>query len=280
MPIFIDQHTTGRAGTVESLQLSADAAQVMTAHPRLRLTLPLEDDQLQFASATGNANLFDPQMTSRLSTHAPSLVFNPPSTQWPSGVARPGHWLRTDLPGLVPHLGAEARGWDDRVVIEDLEHSFPRSTQAGSVVVDHNSVTEDFMPVRQPDDSEPHESVSGDVALTGKGAGTVESPGGTHSAVLFQRGCGATTGLSTQISVLPAGDQPVHEGNAFRADTGHRASVRVGAWQGPWAEMHWLSQRHLRIRYAAGARPFAQVSEVNGISISFEPVPAPSPVRP
>jgi len=100
----------------------------------------------------------------------------------------------------------------------------------------------------------------------------LDAPDGAHSAVLFQRDCGATTGFSTQISVLPAGGQPEDSGNVLRADGGHDAAVRAGAWGGPWAEMHWLSSRHLLVRYAAGARLFAREAQVSGITISYEPV--------
>ena len=106
----------------------------------------------------------------------------------------------------------------------------------------------------------------------------VDSPGGAHSAVLFQRGCGATTGFSTQISVLPASTEPPGGGNVFRADTGHDAAVRTGAWHGPWAEVRWLSPRYLLIRHAEGARLFARSPEADGIRISYEPVA--SPARP
>ena len=106
-----------------------------------------------------------------------------------------------------------------------------------------------------------------------------DAPDGVHSAVLFQRDCGATTGSSTQISVLPGGGQPEDIGNLFRADTNHYTGVRVGAWRGPWAEMRWLSPRHLLIRYAAGARLFARTAELDGVRISYQPV-AVSPARP
>jgi hypothetical protein len=97
-----------------------------------------------------------------------------------------------------------------------------------------------------------------------------EAPDGAYRAVLFQRDCGATTGFSTQISVLRAGEEPTAGGNAFRADGD--GAVRAGSWGGPWAEARWLSARHLLIRYAAGARLFAQAEEVAGIRISYEPV--------
>jgi hypothetical protein len=107
----------------------------------------------------------------------------------------------------------------------------------------------------------------------------IASPDRGHSAVLFQRDCGATTGFSTQISVLPAGGEPADGGNVFRADSGRDAAIRIGSWQGPWAEMRWLSPRHLLIRYAAGARVFAKAEQMNGIRISYELAPV-SPARP
>jgi hypothetical protein len=102
----------------------------------------------------------------------------------------------------------------------------------------------------------------------------VEAPGGAHRAVLFQRDCGATTGFSTQLSVLRAGEEPTESGNAFIADDGD-GSVRAGPWGGPWAEARWLSPRLLLIRYPAGARLFARANEVAGVRISYEPVAPP-----
>jgi hypothetical protein len=76
------------------------------------VTVPLEKDQLAFAS-TANANLIDPKSASRLVTSATGLVFNSPARPWPQGVAPPGQWLRTDLQGLIPYMGA---GGDERDV--------------------------------------------------------------------------------------------------------------------------------------------------------------------
>lgn len=51
----------------------------------------------------------------------------------------------------------------------------------------------------------------------------VASPSGRNHAVVFHRDCGATTGLSVQVSVLPAGKQlPNETGDAFTADAGMR----------------------------------------------------------
>jgi len=95
------------------------------------------------------------------------------------------------------------------------------------------------------------------------------SPDGNHVAVLFQRDCGATTGFSTQISILDADDKPSGGGNAFVADDDHGAA-RVGEWEGSWAEMKWLSPERLLIQYAAKSRLFKQEARVPGVNITYQ----------
>lgn len=94
------------------------------------------------------------------------------------------------------------------------------------------------------------------------------SPDSQHDAVLFQRDCGATTGFSTQISILNAGDRSSGAGNAFRADDDHGAA-RAGDWGGPWAEMKWLSANHLLIRYAARSRLYSRRDAMSGVRITY-----------
>lgn len=99
-----------------------------------------------------------------------------------------------------------------------------------------------------------------------------DSPDGLHSAVMFQQDCGATTGFSTQISVVERGDEPSGSGNTLRADGNHGAAA-PGDWGGPWAGMTWLSSNRLLIRYAAKSRLFGQENEVLGVKISYQRVP-------
>ena len=95
------------------------------------------------------------------------------------------------------------------------------------------------------------------------------SPDGRHEAVLFQRDCGATTGFSTQISILEAGETLSGGGNVFRADDG-RGEAKIGAWGGSWAEMKWLAADRLHIRYASKSRLFEQDESVAGVTVSYE----------
>ncbi len=97
------------------------------------------------------------------------------------------------------------------------------------------------------------------------------SPNDTLAAVLFQRDCGATTGFSTQISILRPDDKPTGGGNAFIADDDHGAA-RVGSWEGSWAEARWLAPDHLLIRYAAKSRLFKRRDSVAGVKITYQMV--------
>jgi hypothetical protein len=97
------------------------------------------------------------------------------------------------------------------------------------------------------------------------------APEGQLKAVLFQRDCGATTGFSTQVSVLKSTGHVSGSGNAFRADDNHGAAA-IGTWGGPWAEIRWLTSEHLLIRYAEGSRIFEQSNAVSGVTITYEAV--------
>lgn len=96
----------------------------------------------------------------------------------------------------------------------------------------------------------------------------VTSPDGRHVAVLFQRDCGATTGFSTQISIVDVGSKPVGGGNVFVADDDH-GSARAGAWGGPWAEARWLQNDRLIVRYASKSRLFRTEAVVSGVRVIY-----------
>ena len=99
----------------------------------------------------------------------------------------------------------------------------------------------------------------------------VASPDGQREAVMFQRECGATTGFSTQVSILELGEPLSGSGNTFRADDDHGAA-KTGPWGGSWAEMKWLASDRLLIRYAKHSRLFEQGKSVFGVAVSYEPV--------
>ncbi len=93
-------------------------------------------------------------------------------------------------------------------------------------------------------------------------------PDGTRDAVMFQRDCGATSGFTTQISIVESGEGISGIGNAYTADDDHGRAA-AGAWHGPWAAMEWRGPRRLHISYAAGSRIFEQNEQVSGVVISY-----------
>ena len=140
--VALEPAVPGRVSGAAALQMSADAAQILKAHPRVRVTLPLEEDQLHLASRN-EPNFIDPQNAARLVAAAPGIIFNPPMQKW-AGVetVRPQKWLRTDVPGLVQYVGA---GGDERDVRVWSWLAFLRNAelvQWGSPLPRTNSPTE------------------------------------------------------------------------------------------------------------------------------------------
>lgn len=100
------------------------------------------------------------------------------------------------------------------------------------------------------------------------------SPDQRHKAVVFQRDCGATTGFSTQVSVIGAQDAlPNASGSVFTADD-NRGAVPVSAAGGPVVQVRWVSGRALVVTHHAGARVFTQKDLVSGVAVAYERVPA------
>ncbi len=90
----------------------------------------------------------------------------------------------------------------------------------------------------------------------------VQSPDNKFRAVIFQRDCGATTGFSTQISLILAEDKLENEGgNIFIVD-GHPNGRKIGiTWQGP---------KKLVINNGSGLQPHKKESRYQGVSIDYE----------
>jgi hypothetical protein len=108
------------------------------------------------------------------------------------------------------------------------------------------------------------------IVLGGCGLGTcaneevkrVASSDGTLEAAMFQRNCGATTDLSTQVSVVRANAKlPNSGGNAYIADCDH-GRAPVAKWGGPPADVRWLDTRTIEVRYHPASRGFSKSSSV------------------
>jgi len=95
------------------------------------------------------------------------------------------------------------------------------------------------------------------------------SPSGKVRVVVFQRNCGATTGFSTQASVLKAGeDLPNRPGNLFISDTDHGAAPS-GPGGGPELRVDWQGERALWLSHHENARIFQAETKVRGVSIQY-----------
>ena len=98
----------------------------------------------------------------------------------------------------------------------------------------------------------------------------VPSPGGAHRAIVFERSCGATTGFSTQVSLVRGrAALPDGGGNVFVADNGDGASPE-GPWGGPVVEVAWQGAEHLVVRHHPGARVFHAEPARDGVRIRYE----------
>lgn len=106
----IERRTTARIRIGESVEISELAAKILAIHPRIRVSVPLEEEQVQLASPQ-HPKWLAQQDLHRLLYVAPSLVSVPPLQRLPEGLGM--RWLRTDLPGLIPNIGS---GADEREV--------------------------------------------------------------------------------------------------------------------------------------------------------------------
>jgi hypothetical protein len=98
---------------------------------------------------------------------------------------------------------------------------------------------------------------------------TIPSPDEALKVVVFQRDCGATTGFSTQVSLLRKNDRlPNSPGNLLVADT-DRGNAPSGPGGGPEARITWANSRALMVSYHRKARIFRANTDVLGVSVSY-----------
>ncbi len=93
------------------------------------------------------------------------------------------------------------------------------------------------------------------------------SPSGARKAVIYEFNCGAMDPFSTQISILSANEEiPYSGGNVFSSSRGGRR----GEWNGPYAEVEWITENHLHLMYIKDTNVHYLASEVNGVKITSE----------
>jgi hypothetical protein len=98
----------------------------------------------------------------------------------------------------------------------------------------------------------------------------IPSPSGRVKLVVFQRDCGATTGFSTQASLLKQGEQLGSEpGNVVVADTNH-GFAPSGPGGGPQIGATWESDSALILELHPAARTFRAEHLVTGVAVTYK----------
>lgn len=101
----------------------------------------------------------------------------------------------------------------------------------------------------------------------------LHSPDGLRKVVVFERDCGATTGFSTQVSVLSVNTPlPNQGGNLFVADTDHGAAPS-GPGGGPGVKVVWESAQSVVLTHHPKARVFTAETEVEGVRARYVAAP-------
>jgi hypothetical protein len=88
-------------------------------------------------------------------------------------------------------------------------------------------------------------------------------------AIVFVRDCGATTGFSTQVSLVDSGAMVLHgSGNVFSADDNHGAA-KLGTKGELAVRVQWTDEKHLVVTFPARSRVFRRESQVGGVHVKF-----------
>ena len=100
----------------------------------------------------------------------------------------------------------------------------------------------------------------------------IPSPDQVYRVVTFQRDCGATTGFSTQVSVLKYAEKlPNESGNLFVADTDHgKAPSGIGG--GPEVKISWVGSRSLLLIHHRDVRIFFATSYVYDVFAEYKAI--------
>ena len=99
------------------------------------------------------------------------------------------------------------------------------------------------------------------------------SPDGHHKLVVFERSCGASTGFSTQASLIDAdGDLDKEGGNALVADTDH-GKAPSGPGGGPEVHVRWEGAGTVVLSVHPASQIFKSESRVDGVEIRLEKQP-------
>jgi hypothetical protein len=98
---------------------------------------------------------------------------------------------------------------------------------------------------------------------------TLPSPNGRHTAILFERNCGVTTGISTQIAIIATAAKQHKADDVFIADSNHgRIPVDTDGLLN--VDIGWRSDAVLSITYPSQARILLKAPGHQGVKIAYQ----------
>jgi hypothetical protein len=99
----------------------------------------------------------------------------------------------------------------------------------------------------------------------------VAAPGGTRTAVLVVRDCGATTDYASLVAIIrPGAKVPRNRGIVFSADSGHGATIAQPN-NALYVDVSWSDATHLHIAYDSRVRVFKHDTQFEDIQIDYTP---------
>lgn len=106
----------------------------------------------------------------------------------------------------------------------------------------------------------------------------VTSPGAELKAVIFSRHCGATTGSSTQVSILPASAtlRASDAGNVLVVED-HGATAASGGVGRLALEVHWVGRNRLRLMHDSRVRALKAERSIAAVRIEYVLTPRDEP---
>ncbi|MEW8629142.1 MAG: hypothetical protein AB2591_04005 [Candidatus Thiodiazotropha sp.] len=107
------------------------------------------------------------------------------------------------------------------------------------------------------------EQLSGLSLCSNQIASELASPDKKHLAVVFERSCGATTGFSTQVSVLKEKNEFKNEAGNILIAEGHPNTTGI--------ELAWLNENVLLVKGAEGAQFFLKSKGLGSIEVRYAP---------
>lgn len=91
---------------------------------------------------------------------------------------------------------------------------------------------------------------------------TTQIPGTKYKVVVFQRDCGATTGFSTQASIIKSDEKLKNDGgNIFSADDNHGGGTEL--------KVKIYSPHSIELSHCSSAQVFRAEQSYKGIKISY-----------